>query len=502
MSLAEKKIKQWISDPQQCQNVLIVQTDLQGYVKELVGDLPLYFTNSLAIGMKITDEVIVLEGLFPFQKQELFLPNIEIQKQLWVHIDLVKERDVVWIAFSNTTAEAEKMRGIIQQRNEAQLKTKSDQQMKKDDPIFKDLIKQLNVAVFELDKNLKCRLSGEIPSWFSDLKPKVDKENNFELEVLFPLLETFLPEFESIKTIENQKIYSDLWTEVNSRGEELILRAIGLRAEGSNWVLIMLYDSFLFHDRELLQKARELELHTESITKAKNELERLIRFKDQFISIVSHDLRSPISSVISATDIMLADQDFKKNMNPDYLELLENINKDMNLLITYNQKLYHWSNLQLGNLSIEPQRINVSKLFKAIKLRFSKQAKEKDIKILVDLDASFHINADESLFNQALNNLIGNAIKFTPPKGEIVIKARNKATQITISIIDNGVGMISEISDNLFKGYVKGHTSGTNGEKGSGLGLGICKRIMDAHGFEIGVKSTLHKGTEFLIKIY
>lgn len=371
----------------------------------------------------------------------------------------------------------------------------------KEDSIFQDLIQQLNVATFELDDDFKCSFYGKTPKWFDDLNVNVDKEGRFEIELLFPLLETFLPEFKSIKTKENQKIYSDLWTEVNSKGDEIILRAIGMYSHNSTWLLIMNYDSYLFHDRELLQKARELELHTENITKAKNELERLIRFKDQFISIVSHDLRSPISSVISATDVMLADTGFKETLQPLYYELIENINDDMNLLIEYNQKLYQWSTMQLGKLTIEPKELNAKKLFDSLKLRFMGKVKKKNIEILVDVDSSIQFKADESLFNQALNNLIGNAIKFTPQKGRIIIKAKSKLSKITISIIDNGVGMSQEISGNLFNGYVKAHTSGTNGEKGTGLGLGICKRIMDAHGFDIGVKSTINKGTEFFITI-
>ncbi len=127
------------------------------------------------------------------------------------------------------------------------------------------------------------------------------------------------------------------------------------------------------------------------------------------------------------------------------------------------------------------------------------QAKSIQYEAVVSKD--FEIEVDVSLFMQALNNLLGNAIKFTPENGQIkmIVKQKNDSIQFIVS--DSGVGMSEKTKNSVFSGVPNDSTIGTAGEKGSGLGLDIVKKIIEAHGFNIEVQSEEGKGTSIIITI-
>lgn len=124
MSCDNERIKQWLNDPSVLENVIIVQTDISGTIRNIYGKLKLYFTDLLQVGKNLSDELFELEGYFPFQNEEIVLPNIQIEEGVWVNIDFVKDFDSVWVIFSNTTSEVEKVKNIIQKKNESYLKNK------------------------------------------------------------------------------------------------------------------------------------------------------------------------------------------------------------------------------------------------------------------------------------------------------------------------------------------------------------------------------------------
>lgn len=122
MKTPDENIRQWLSDPDILENVIIVQTDINGSIKNVYGSLKLYFTDALGVGKNLSEELFELEGFFPFQYEDMVLPNIQMQEGIWVNIDFVKDFDSVWVIFSNNTREVEKVKEIIQKRNESYLK--------------------------------------------------------------------------------------------------------------------------------------------------------------------------------------------------------------------------------------------------------------------------------------------------------------------------------------------------------------------------------------------
>ncbi|MCF8228087.1 MAG: HAMP domain-containing histidine kinase [Bacteroidales bacterium] len=363
------------------------------------------------------------------------------------------------------------------------------------------LLQQMDIAAFECEEGNIFRLINPAPDWINAFIQPTLLSEKIDISQYFPYLEIFIPQLQETDAVKNVRIYSDIWTEKNEAGEEKYLQAIGLNLKEDLYLLIISHEGSLYKHKELLQIGRENKLATEKIKRAKEELERLLKFKNQFVSIVSHDLRSPVSSVVSITNMMLADEEFKENVGEIYLDFVENVNKDMKLLLEYNEKLYYWSNLQLGKFNLDLKMLNLKEMISLIRSRLEKKTSEKNISLVIKIDDNFSFRADESLIMQALTNLVVNAIKFTPPNGRIEIRSKMDANNKFVEISDNGVGIKAEVLSKLFSGYVKEHKSGTNGEMGTGLGLGIVKRILDAHDFRIEVDSEVNKGTTFSIII-
>ncbi|MFZ4462953.1 MAG: sensor histidine kinase, partial [Bacteroidales bacterium] len=227
----------------------------------------------------------------------------------------------------------------------------------------------------------------------------------------------------------------------------------------------------------------------------------LLNFKDQFVSIISHDLRSPIGAVIGLTDLLLDDETLIKKLDQGQSELLSDIKNEMLRLLDYNDKLYQWSNLELGNFKVSRKSIHPKHLAKYVEKMQSVRMKEKNIHFISHIATGFAFEADETLLGQALNNLVGNSVKFTPEGGTIHLSFVMDSTSKCIVVSDSGQGMDQETCDRLFSGFTRKTTMGTYGEKGTGLGLGIVKKIIDAHGFTIHVESVPGTGTTFTIRL-
>ncbi len=505
------KLKQWIKifpyEKYDLNKLIVIKLSSNGLIEDWDGNADLFF-NDLPVRNEPVHHIYPqFEGIFPFVHDQLSFPNIETKSGVYANIDMFYLQGSVWIVFEDNSDHVFSFQENVQKANEALLTSSSKYRIipEKDvsfKEIYSELIYSINVGVFQYDCKGYVTYSGKQPEWIYRLKPELKNAVQVLLTDSFPFLEHFINEFEIFyKKNTAGKIESDLWSEVDTDGKEKLLQCIGISIDNTAWLLLISHDTVLTRDRDILQKAREQKLFTEELAKAKDQLQKVIDFKDQFVSIVSHDLRSPVSSVVAATDMMLADNDLKKSINDLHFEFLETINKEMKLLLEYNEKLYYWSNLQLGRFNVEVQKFDLLDALMSTKNRFSGKAVEKRIELQVDGLEGIQVEADESLFSQVLTNLTNNAMKFTPPNGKISLTSERKDNRIVVGIKDTGVGIKPEIVSKLFRGYVKNHTDGTNGEKGSGLGLGICKRILDAHGFDIEVESEVNIGTQFLIYI-
>jgi PAS domain S-box-containing protein len=250
----------------------------------------------------------------------------------------------------------------------------------------------------------------------------------------------------------------------------------------------------LVSDITLKKKAEdELKRSTENLLKLNDA-------KDRFISIVSHDLRSPFSSILGFTDLLLNDDELTEEEKKQYAMYIQESSKSMLALVN---SLLDWTRLQTGRIRFEPEKFHASNVVDEAIQVLAGSALQKKITIVNDIKADAVIFADKGLLLQVFNNLISNAIKFTRPGGEIVISAKpsEKLRFLELSVKDNGVGIQEENILNLFRVETKFTSEGTAGEKGSGLGLSLVKEIIEKHGGNIRVESEYQKGSNFLFTI-
>jgi PAS domain S-box-containing protein len=253
--------------------------------------------------------------------------------------------------------------------------------------------------------------------------------------------------------------------------------------------------------KEIIQKKStvldisEIKKNETELQKSCDSLKELNVSKDKFISIVSHDLRAPFTTLLGFSEILLNEQDVSEDERNEYIQYIYDASKSQLNLINC---LLDWSRLQTGRIKVEPVRLNVKAVVSTAVTPLTGDAIRKNIDVKIDIPSDLHINADERLISQAVVNLTTNAIKFTPEGKEVHLSAsRFKEGMIEIVVRDEGLGISEENQTKLFKIDQKFSLVGTNGEKGSGLGLTLVKEIIEKHGGQVWFYSQVGEGSEF-----
>ena len=238
----------------------------------------------------------------------------------------------------------------------------------------------------------------------------------------------------------------------------------------------------------------------EELKKSTQNLIKLNETKDRFISIISHDLRTPFSSILGFTDLLANDEELTDDERKQYVKYIQESSRSMLALVN---SLLDWTRLQTGRIKFEPQKIDVSKVVADSVNALSGSAIQKGIEVVSVVNQSLFLFVDKSLITQVFNNLISNAIKFTNRGGLIYISNESVTASrfIKFSVKDTGVGIKEEDLAKLFSVDAKYTSEGTAGEKGSGLGLSLVKEIIEKHGGTISVESEYGKGTEFIFTL-
>jgi signal transduction histidine kinase len=236
--------------------------------------------------------------------------------------------------------------------------------------------------------------------------------------------------------------------------------------------------------------------HQEEMEKRSEELERLNQVKDKFFSIISHDLRSPINALSGLLDLLDKGAVSASELPKHIKELKARFNHTRTLL----NNLLDWTLLQMDKLSVQAAKIDVYNIVEEnIQLLTSVQSK--DIRLINEVPRNAIGFADSNTINLVIRNLITNAIKFTNDGGTVRIAAREKETEWLVSVKDNGVGMNDDVLKMLFDKTAPYTTRGTANEKGTGLGLILCKEFVEKNGGRIWVESEDGKGSTFFFTL-
>jgi len=232
--------------------------------------------------------------------------------------------------------------------------------------------------------------------------------------------------------------------------------------------------------------------HQEETEKRSEELERLNQVKDKFFSIISHDLRSPINALAGMLNLMDKGAVSAEDMPKHVQELKARFNHTRTLL----NNLLDWTLLKMDKLNLHATKIDLHKIVdENIQLLGSIQ--DKQIKLINNVPENAIGFADSNTTNLVIRNLMTNAIKFTNDGGEVTIAAEERGPQWVFSVKDNGIGMNAEVLKILFDKTAPYTTRGTANEKGTGLGLILCKEFVEKNGGKIWVESTEGVGSTF-----
>jgi len=236
--------------------------------------------------------------------------------------------------------------------------------------------------------------------------------------------------------------------------------------------------------------------HQEEIKQRSIELEQLNQVKDKFFSIISHDLRSPINALGGILDLL-----DNNHLKPEeFKQLTKELRIQFNHTKTLIGNLLDWALLQMDKLKLVPEKIDLRTMVdENFKMLDSLHLKETNL--INQIQADSIAFADRNMINLVFRNLILNGIKFTENGGHITVSAQDDESELTIAIKDNGVGIHEDIQKILFAKPSGYSTRGTANEKGTGLGLILCKEFVEKNGGKIWLQSELGKGSTFYFTI-
>lgn len=265
-----------------------------------------------------------------------------------------------------------------------------------------------------------------------------------------------------------------------------------------------------FNAVELLSRVRnhlELKLSKDAIVsyskqleKYQEELKQVIASKDKFFSIIAHDLRGPFSGFIGLSELLV--DEYEALEKEEISQIADSMNKAAKRLFEFLENLLEWSRSQMGRMEYNPIRIDLKSLFERNVALISDTAEKKEITLISEAEQGMAVKADNYMLNTIMRNLLSNAVKFTKPGGNVTVAAFNGDSEfVTIKVIDNGVGMNEDIKQKLFNIETKYSTPGTANESGTGLGMILCKELVDKNGGNISVESEKNVGTTFTVTL-
>jgi len=248
------------------------------------------------------------------------------------------------------------------------------------------------------------------------------------------------------------------------------------------------------HERLIQQFKRVIELDLVLIQSNKV-LEKLNADKSIFLSILAHDIKSPLTSILGLSDLLA--KDTHKYDNETIETFAKNIFDAASSTNNLLDDLLLWATSQYGKLSFKPQKIEFNTICAQTIKHLKSQAEKKEIDITIATPESIILWADENMLKTIFRNLVSNAIKFSNKGGKVRISAEKNPSDTQITVSDNGIGIEDDEQAKLFEISQSISNIGTMGEKGTGLGLKLCKELIEKHKGKVWVESKVGIGSNF-----
>lgn len=256
-----------------------------------------------------------------------------------------------------------------------------------------------------------------------------------------------------------------------------------------------------FRKEELVTRVRfQLNLleAERTVQKQQDELRQVIAARDKLYSVISHDLRAPIGSLKMMNNVVLSAME-EEPVSEDVKEMVRMINKTSEEVYGLLDNLLKWTKSRLGALKIARQSVQMSELFEDIRNVYTPIAMQKSVRLEMEVPEDIEANVDIEMVKSIIRNLLSNAVKFSYKDGIVRVGCVKKDHGVEIRVADEGKGIAVADQDKLLKENTHYTTFGTGNEKGSGLGLLLCRDFAVLHGGKLWFESEVGKGTTFYV---
>jgi signal transduction histidine kinase len=270
------------------------------------------------------------------------------------------------------------------------------------------------------------------------------------------------------------------------------LRMAAKERSTSAWLQVNLYDEISRLNNELVGMQREL-------AKKNAELQRLNREKNRFLGMAAHDLRNPLYVVLAQSEFLL--ERFPDTLLAAHQEMLKNIYDYSLFMANLVNDLLDVAKIEAGELQLNLEVVDLEALVTRNVALNGLLAAKKGTEIELHAEPLPPALVDPAKIEQVLNNLIGNGVKFSPPGSRVEVRLVPEGDHFCLAVRDQGPGIPPEERDSLFQPFRPGRSEGTAGEKSTGLGLTIVKRIVSGHGGQIWLESEMGTGTTFFVSM-
>jgi hypothetical protein len=348
---------------------------------------------------------------------------------------------------------------------------------------LQDLVSNVPVALASLDHELCFRWVN--PAWVAATGKPANEVVGRGVAEVFPTAHEMLERLEAVARTRELSRYAAIPLAPGREGYwDVTYVPIAAGRGGVDGLVVVAQDVTPRVEREHVQRERI------------DNMERMDKLKDQFLGILSHELRTPINAIMGFGSIL--EDGLAGPVNPQQHAYLAKMLAGADTLLALVNDLLDMSRIQAGKFQLDPRPMVFREVAYEVIASLAPLATRKRIALVDELPESLpQLVADEQRVMQVLTNLIGNAIKFTAEGGTIAVRARLEGQHLRCEIQDTGIGIPADARARLFQPFSQLDTSNTRTAGGTGLGLSIVKALVEAHGGSVGVESTPGDGSTF-----